>query len=210
MKQYPSIQRSTGVAFREFDAHVFDKLDGSNLRFEWQRKNGKKSGTWLKYGTRARLFDASDPIFAPAIPLFHSNLADVLEQTAIYKGWERITAYAEFWGPKSFAGKHEPGDEFRLTLFDVEAFKRGFVPPKEFVKLFSKVDSARYLGTHRWDQDFIQRVRLGEMDGVTFEGVVGKESDPFDPYRAKAKTEAWLDAVRKSHTAEEAARLIDS
>lgn len=66
MKTYPSIPRSTGQSFQEYDAYVFDKLDGSNLRFEWSRKKG-----WVKYGTRRRLFDTTDPVFGEAITLFH-------------------------------------------------------------------------------------------------------------------------------------------
>ena len=48
MKTYPSIARSSGQSFREFDAHVFEKIDGSNLRFEWSEKRGwHKSGPQL-------------------------------------------------------------------------------------------------------------------------------------------------------------------
>jgi hypothetical protein len=32
VKDYPSIPRSTGQSFREFEADIFDQLDGSNLR----------------------------------------------------------------------------------------------------------------------------------------------------------------------------------
>lgn len=58
MKQYPSINSSNGQSFKEFVADVFDKLDGSNLRFEWSKKQG-----WYKFGTRHRLFDNTDPVF---------------------------------------------------------------------------------------------------------------------------------------------------
>jgi hypothetical protein len=61
----PSIPRE----FSEFEAYVFDKLDGSNLRFEWKRKGG-----WYKYGTRHRLFDATDPGFGSAIELSTTHL----------------------------------------------------------------------------------------------------------------------------------------
>ena len=41
MKEYPAIAQSIGTAVRELpNAYVFDKLDGSNLRFEWNKKKG--------------------------------------------------------------------------------------------------------------------------------------------------------------------------
>ncbi len=40
MKSYPSILGSTGQNFTEFDSFVFDKADGSNLRFEFSKKQG--------------------------------------------------------------------------------------------------------------------------------------------------------------------------
>jgi hypothetical protein len=63
LKEYPAIPQSIGTAFRELpNAYVFDKVDGSNLRFEWSKKKG-----WHKFGTLSRLFDQSDWQFGRAI-----------------------------------------------------------------------------------------------------------------------------------------------
>jgi hypothetical protein len=94
MKEYPTIPRSTGQNFREFDAYVFDKIDGSNLRFEWSPKAG-----WSKAGTRHHLFDESDGVFGEALPIFENQWAEALAQIARHERWGRLTAFFEFWGP---------------------------------------------------------------------------------------------------------------
>lgn len=50
---------------------MFDKIDDSNLHFEWNRKRG-----WHKFGTRTRLFNEADWQFGRAIPLFQRSLAE--------------------------------------------------------------------------------------------------------------------------------------
>jgi hypothetical protein len=73
MKQYPSIPNPSSGRLIEFDAYVFDKLDGSNLRFEWDRKQG-----WYKYGTQTQMLEASRPVLGEAIGLFLERLSDPL------------------------------------------------------------------------------------------------------------------------------------
>lgn len=105
MKSYPSILNCTGSNFREFDSYMFDKIDGSNLRFEWARKTG-----WSKFGTRHRLFDETDKDFGAAIPLFLNSLSEPLEKIIKDNRWEKVIVFCEFWGKNSFAGKHNPQD----------------------------------------------------------------------------------------------------
>ena len=146
MKQYPHIPKSTGQSFCEFDAYVFDKLDGSNLRFEWSKKQG-----WHKFGTRHRLFDETDVDFGPAIPLFMNGLANEIEKTCRDQGFDRVVVFAEFWGDQSLGGYHDPDDPKRLSLFDVSVHKRGLLGPKDFVKLFGGCsDVAPLLGRFKW------------------------------------------------------------
>lgn len=155
MKQYPSIPRATGQDFREFPAHVFDKLDGSNLRFEWNRKRG-----WHKQGTRHRLFDLSDPDFGKAIPLFTSSWAEALDRKFTEDRVEQALVFFEYWDITCLGGRPaDPPGEKRLTLFDVNLHRRGFVPPLEFVREYSKLgDTARYLGEVKWTRSFVGRV----------------------------------------------------
>jgi hypothetical protein len=197
MKTYPSIPRSTGQSFQEFDAYVFDKKDGSNLRFEWSRKRHKAGEMAWKYGTRQRLFDETDPLFSQAIPVFHSTLAEQLIKVAFDERWDSFTAFAEFYGPNSFAGWHDAADPKTLTLFDVSVHKKGLLGPREFLKLFEGPNTAPFLGHQKWTRGFVDLVYQGQIPGVTFEGVVGKGGSGHELVMAKAKTQAWLDKVKE-------------
>lgn len=196
MKLYPSISRSTGQSFREFDAYVFDKVDGSNLRFEWSSKRG-----WYKYGTRSRLFDHTDEVFGKSIQTFNSQLADPIAAVCKKKGWENCVAFAEFWGSQSFAGEHVATDPKILTLFDVDIYRKGLLSPKEYLDLFGDLQIAKYIGKYKWTRGFVEQVRLNQIPGVTFEGVVGKAMEGRRLIMAKAKTQLWLDKVQERYGA---------
>lgn len=205
MKSYPSIPSSVGNSFFEFKAHVFDKLDGSNLRFEWTRKKG-----WYKFGTRTRLFDHTDPVFASAIPLWQNTTGAALEKIARDNKWDHLLAFAEFWGPSSFAGLHNSEESHKLSLFDICIDKRGISGPREFLKYCDALEIPRYLGQVNWTREFVASVKRGEIEGVTFEGVVGKAGQGHELLMAKAKTQIWIDAVRGKFDEKTAASLIDS
>lgn len=216
MKSYPSIEQSIGTKFREIPgAYIFDKLDGSNLRFEWSKKTG-----WYKFGTRTRLFDRTDWQFGRAIPLFEAAMADTIGDIATEQRWERVIIFAEFWGPKSFAGIHHDSDnlpldsdkDMHLTLLDVAPHKQGLLDPKMFLRLFEgKVPTATFLGQHNWTKGFVEKVYSNEISGITFEGVVGKHRyDKHDLVMAKAKTKQWLDKVKALHSPEDATKIINS
>jgi hypothetical protein len=198
MKTYPSIHPSTGQKFLEMlQAYVFDKYDGSNLRWEWNRKQGRGSGKWNKFGSRTVLFDASHPIFGCAVPVFMDVLAEPIERWAVDNRHENITAFTEFWGANSFAGNHDPNDDFKtLTLFDINVYKKGMLSPAEFLKDFGGTYfAANFRGRYNWTREFVQRVRDGSFD-CTFEGVVGKVGSGHNITMCKAKTQAWIDKVR--------------
>jgi hypothetical protein len=206
MKQYPTILNNKGQNHYEFDAYTFDKLDGSNLRFEW---GGKKTG-WYKYGTRSRLFDETDPDFGIAIPLFHERLAEGIEKVAIDSRWERLIVFCEFWGIKSFAGEHFPDDPKFLTIIDADIYKKGMMEPKEFLKAFSHLDIPQFFGVYKWNREFTELVRQGKLKGITFEGVVGKMHHKNKIVMRKAKTQAWIDAVLEKYGIIEGQKIIDS
>jgi hypothetical protein len=191
-----------GNDFRGFRAHVFDKLDGNNLRFEWSRKAG-----WYKAGTRQRLFDETDLLVGGALPLFRSTLADDIEKVFRARRWDRAVVFTEYWGDHSIAGMHDPEDEMRLTLFDVVPHKDGLLAPKRFLKLFGHLPVPSYLGEVGWTRDYVSRVRDGTVPGITFEGVVGKSSD--GKVMAKAKTQAWINRIKELY-GERADAIINS
>lgn len=202
MKEYPSIQ--TGCV-RRFRAHVFDKIDGSNLRFEWTRKRG-----WFKWGTRNRLFDETDPVFGSAVALFHDGLAAPVADIAKAQRWDKLVVFAEFHGPHSFAGIHLPEDPKSLTMFDASPLRKGILPPAKFLKLFGHLEIAKFLGIEDWNRDYADRVRRGEVEGVTFEGVVAKGVVDRELVMEKAKTRAWVEKVKALHTPEQAKQILES
>lgn len=209
MKPYPSIQSSKGQKFREMDAaYVFDKLDGSNLRFEYSRKQG-----WHKFGTRHRLFDHTDSDFGLAIPLFLEFWQDKLNEVIKKNRWDHLIVFMEFWGKNSFAGKHDPQDPKTLTLFDACPNKKGLLGPKEFLDNFKHLRIANFLGCFNWTRGFVDRIRTGQDEispKVTFEGVVGKSGNGHKLVMAKAKTQVWVDKVLAQYGPVEGKKIVES
>lgn len=201
MKSYPSIIYPPGPL--DLHLHTWEKLDGSNLRFEWSKKRG-----WYKAGTRTRLLDETSPIFGPAKPLFESTLAEPCAKVCSDQRWERAVVFCEYWGPQTFIGRHVEGDAMLLHVIDVAPYKKGFLPPTDFLKLFGNLGPT-YIGFERWDDLFLRSVREGRIG--SFEGVVGKTTQGKKPLLMyKYKTEAWKDKVRYLHAPEVAERIIGS
>lgn len=205
MKTYPSIVTLNKKKSEPIEMYTFDKMDGSNLRFEWHRKRG-----WGKYGTRTRLFDTTDPVFGCAIDIFLHKYSDELERIFKKQGYEEATAFCEFFGPNSFAGLHVLEEPKDVVLFDVDVYKKCIIGPKQFLDMFGHLDTAKFLGRHFWDQDFIDAVYNKEIEGITLEGVVGKAGESHHLKMHKAKTKEWLDQIRARFDAETAERLINS
>ena len=204
MKSYPNIPASTGQSFTEFRAHVFDKLDGSNLRFEWSKKQ-----SWHKFGTRARLFDETDPDFGEAKSLFIEDYSPIIDKIIEKNGWKHIVLFMEFLGKNSFAGVHNKSEKKRLVAFDASVDKKGLISPVEFIKNFSgEVETPKYLGEKMWTRGFVDNVRAGLIEGITFEGCVGKMKSGNRIIMSKAKTQAWIDAVVAHYGEKEAKKLI--
>lgn len=204
MKSYPSIMRvDPNGCDQEF--YTFDKLDGSNLRFEWSRKTG-----WYKFGTRKRLIDKNDPTFAPAIPLFMETLADPLAEIAHNNKWINIVAFAEFWGKKSLAGRHIADDPKFLTLFDVSIYRHGMLGPKEFLEYFKYLNIPNFIGIKKWDREFVRKVKASEIKGITLEGVCGKSGYYDNLTLVKCKTQKWLDEIKRLYSEDEAQAIMNS
>lgn len=201
MKSYPSI--TTKSRF-DLPAIVFDKLDGSNIRAEWSKKKG-----FYKFGTRNRLVDVSDPLFGGAPGLIQEKYSDALSSIATKQRWERAVFFFEFFGPNSFAGNHED-EEHDVVLFDVSVYRKGFIPPREFIELFEwNVDTPVVLKQGNVNAEFIELVRTGMINNLTFEGVVCKMKHPKlgTSISFKIKTLQWL-AKLKSYCGNDEAQYM--
>jgi hypothetical protein len=185
---------------------AFDKLDGSNLRFEYSAKRG-----WYKFGTRHHLFDSSDPEFGRAIPLFLDKYGDgvakVIRQN--FPKAKSAIVYAEYRGPHTVGGKHcsiwlrdkkiispessnEPMD---VTLFDVNIHKQGFLSPFRFLDLFSHLEIPRVIYDGKLTEQFAAEVRAGKYP--VFEGVICKGGERHDLWFRKIKTLKYLQQIRE-------------
>lgn len=189
MEIYPSIDTSV-VNARIF---AFDKLDGSNIRAQWTRKNG-----FDRFGTRRRLLDPNEPVLGEAVDLILEHQAPILDQIFRKQRWDKATAFFEFYGPSSFAGKHE-AEPHEVRLIEMHRYKQGIIEPKEYLKLFyNQVPCAPLLYTGNPNADFVESVRHSTLDGMTFEGVVckGPRNSRNQPTLFKVKSLAWLGRLK--------------
>lgn len=191
MLQYPSIDGWKKSPIGK-PCVAFYKYDGSNLRWEYNPKRG-----WTKMGTRRTMFDENTPLYNQAIELFNDTIGGTVVDAvnhAFGRKVERITAFTEFFGPSSFAGFHEHDEQKELRLFDVFVFKKGFVPPKQFVKLFGKQDwCAEVIYEGNMSQQFIEDVRNGKYP--VYEGVICKG----DGWTSKIKTLEYLNRLHSDY-----------
>lgn len=190
MKSYPSI---TTDPSRGEPLVVFDKLDGSNIRAEWEAKRG-----FFQFGTRTRVIDASAPVFGEAVGLIRERHGEALHAVLRARGLRHAVAFFEFHGPGSFAGQHldEP---HTVTLFDVAVDRRGLLDPFRFREWFAGLETPRVLHEGPVDEALLARVRDGSLPGMTFEGVVCKGAyvAPGTPRMFKVKSRRWLDRLKE-------------
>jgi hypothetical protein len=188
MKHYPSILGSKFCTIGK-PGIAFYKYDGSNLRWEWNKKSG-----WNKFGTRNLLFDRTTEPYNQSIEMFLDDIGPKIieELKQIDRNLIKTTAFTEFFGPNSFAGSHEDDDPKELRLFDVMMYRKGFIPPDQFVEMFGKYKwSAEVIYRGEIDLQFIQDVREGKYPVV--EGVVCKGDD----FVFKVKTNEYLAKLKR-------------
>lgn len=196
MEQYPSI----GKIISKQPIIAFDKLDGSNLRAEWTAKNG-----FSKFGSRKRLLSPEEEPLGEGIGLFLEKYGDTLDKRFRKLRYTKATAFVEFFGEHSFAGFHEE-EPHHVVLFDVHVYKKGILPPQEFLKHFEdhcEVPAVLHEGNPT--EDFITSVKEGTLEGMTFEGVVCKGVDKRGRLVTfKVKNRAWLEKLKNRFSEDEA------
>jgi hypothetical protein len=150
MLHYPKIPGSYNAP--EGRCLAFEKYDGTNLHWEWDRDFG-----WHSFGPRREEFnltEAGTQLFVQkhahlrqSVELFLSGLAEgidkVLRENANYKEFGGVKVFTEFLGKNSFAGLHKVNDPKELRLFDVWTDPSGFIGPKQFVADFGHLRCAR-------------------------------------------------------------------
>lgn len=195
MKSYHSLQYWND-SFIGNRVWAFDKLDGSNMRFEWSRKRG-----WYKFGTRRTMIDESNEQFGDAIPLFLDKYGEGLEKVfkddKKYRNTNSFVVFAEYFGENSFAGNHDPKDEKDIVLFDISQYKKGWITPKDFVKDFSHLDIPDLVYDGVFDEDFVNKIKNDDNldEGVICKGI-RKTKGKDIVYMFKLKTNKWLTRLK--------------
>lgn len=194
MKAYPSI---TGEIVHQ-PVYAFDKYDGSNVRAEWSRKRG-----FYKFGKRNHLLDDSCPYLREAEALILNGYGDPLSRIFREERWDNAVCFFEFFGPTSFAGVHED-EPHEVVLIDA-ASKKGILEPRDFLRTFKAVKHAELLHHGNPNSEFLDSVRNGTLEGMTFEGVVckGKWMIPGRPMMFKVKNHAWVRKVKERYVGDE-------
>lgn len=198
MKQYPSIPREIQYGGPYY---VFDKLDGSNIRAEWSKKQG-----FYKFGSRKVLLGekgATDQqtLLGESIDLIKA-LQDTLTKVFQRNQWQQVVCFFEFWGPNSFAGLHQ-AEPHKITLIDLHLHKQGIIDTREFIRAFDGVvDTPKLLHQGNFNKELEMRIRSGTLENMTFEGIVAKAPPRKKwemPVMFKVKNQAWIDRVHALH-----------
>ena len=197
MKRYPSISH---IIRTNVPIYAFDKLDGSNIRAEWERKKG-----FWKFGTRRRLLGDDEPVLGKAVQLVRNKYEKDLEEVFYKKKMAKVICFFEFWGPKSFAGLHDESDAHTVTLIDINPYKKGILEPRMFIKHFGHLDIPEVVYQGRANQEFAIAIRKGGSSTfkITFEGVVCKAKHKNQILMFKIKNRAWVDRVKEFYAGNE-------
>lgn len=198
MKEYASIP-SWKKSVQGLPCLAFYKYDGSNIRAEYNRKQG-----WVKFGTRSRLLDKSDPDFGNAIVVFEKTMAEplakILHDHSEFRGMQSAVAYFEYFGKNSFAGVHDPADEKELVLIDVNIHKKGIILPRNFIKIFTGISIAQVVYEGNFNHQFIEDVKNGLYpveEGVVVKGIRPNcKKEQHGLWFAKVKTNKWLEKLK--------------
>jgi len=201
MKTYHSIPR---YSEEYFGKHIFafDKIDGSNFRAEWSKKLSKKSAFTYgfgKFGTRGEMIKNYNNPFSEGVDIFKDKysveLDKIFRENKRFQGIDRITVYGEFYGDHSFAGLHDWDEEHDIKIFDVFLYKKGFLPPAEFMKIFQDINTCNFIWSGIFSQEFVDTIENDSILGLK-EGVVCKGVENQEVFMFKLKTKKWLDKVR--------------
>lgn len=185
---------------------AFEKYDGTNLHWEWDRDFG-----WHSFGTRRDEFNltpAGEAQFAAhhahlrqCVETFQRMLAEGLEQVfrknPAYRDMNSFKVFTEFLGPNSFAGLHKADDPKEVRLFDVRSEPLGMIGPRQFVADFGHLSIARVVYEGKLTGKFAEDVRIGKynvIEGVVCKGGIGGK----DVWMVKIKTYEYMQRLKEA------------
>lgn len=189
MKTYPTISKHI---YTDQPVYVFDKLDGSNIRAEWNCKEG-----FYKFGSRKRLLGEDERPLGLSIQLINDLYSQEINQRLKNEKIDRAICFFEFFGENSFAGFHDNNDNFDIVLFDVSIHKKGFLSPKNFINFTKGLKTPTLIYHGNITDDFIKNVKNSNCPNMTYEGVVCKFYKKKNLEMFKIKSYAWLNQLKQ-------------
>jgi len=187
MQDYVSIPR--GYIVKGKPIYAFDKLDGTQIRVEWNKKR-----KFWKYATKKHLISKSNGTYGEACYLIKEKYERDLHDVFVKERFQKAIIFCEFYGDSSFAGRHNDDEEHYVTLFDIRVKGKGILQPKEFIRLTKGIDTAKLLYHGNANEPFIESVRNRTLEGMTLEGVVCKSQEYKSfgiPIMFKLKSTDW-------------------
>jgi len=216
MKHYDSFEniKYDGTLLGE-EIWAFNKLDGQNFCAKFSPKQKE----FTMFGSKTQNVDESSDQFGNTVRFFKENMSETLadiilfnsKKGGLFTGVQEITVFCEWYGENSFSGFHIPTDEMRLALIDINLYKKGYIEPKPFNKMFSGFDNIElpeviYQG--KLTQEFIKSIQENDwtQENCLYqnvkEGVVCKRSTQMKGQRrpqVKVKTNWWLNKLTQSY-----------
>jgi hypothetical protein len=185
---------------------AFEKYDGTNLHWEWERDFG-----WHSFGARRDEFNLNEDGIQKFVQahenlrgcaeLFLTTLADEIEkvfrENPNYQEFNSFKVFTEFLGQNSFAGLHRDDEQKQLVLFDVWIDSFGMIGPKQFVEDFGHLNAARVLYEGKITGQFVEDVRSGKYnvaEGVVCKGGTGGK----DLWMVKIKTRNYMEKLKQA------------
>jgi len=177
---------------------AFDKLDGSNIRVEFSHKRG-----FYKFGTRKQMIDQNSDPFGIAVNLFmekyNESLSEIFHRRE-YRNIMSFVCYAEFVGNKSAFGMHDfKNDVFDIVLFDIDQYKKGMIPPRQFYEDFQPVGIPHVIYEGNLNREFVEQVKNNEFnltEGVVAKGLIKTKKGVPQIYACKIKTNDWFERLK--------------
>lgn len=219
MRKYDSIIRiqDNGTLLGE-QVWAFNKLDGQNFGVKYNPNQKAFTG----FHSRKCLVDETSEAFGAAVQYFKTYLEEPLKEIIaqnrgkrqLFNGVKEIDFFFEWYGPNSFAGFHQEGDEMTLALIDLFLQKKGYIEPQPFYDLFCKdprIPTPTLIYRGPLNQDFIKEIQENDWTKPECkypevkEGVVARRSTLMKGQRmpkVKIKTKWWLDKLHNTYPEE--------
>jgi len=188
----------------------FNKLDGQNFCAKYSSKNHD----FVMFGSKTQNVDETSDQFGEAVKYFKHNISENLKKIIIsnnkkgdiFNNVKEITFFFEWYGENSFAGVHVPGETLKLALIDVNIYKKGYIEPKIYWKIFNgKIDIPELIYRGILTKEIISLIQnnIWNEDNCLYpsvkEGVVFKRSTQLKGQRlpkVKVKTFWWLNKLK--------------